>query len=174
MRSGFSDSWKRAAAIAVALASLMATACYSANLVIRPADDPRRVLPEDEVNAVAAALADGLLKVGLVPMSPRDLAYLHRDSEESEELPSVLIASFHPKVSLFSSDEETRGGAERYLGGERVLVDLLIAKKSRLLYVEITDRNRMSRTTAYEPVERAVLDALAKFPELKVTVKQRS
>ena len=106
-------------------------------------------------------------------MSPRDLAYLHRDSEESEDLPSVLIASFHPKVSQFHSDEETRA-AERYLDGERILVDLQMTKKSRLLYVEITNRDRTSRTAAYESVERAVMDALAKFPDLEVTVKPRS
>ena len=160
----------RRLASTIVLAALVSSGCYSANLLILGAPDPRRVVTGAEVSAIAAALGEALPKVGLVSMPANDLEYLRRDSQESDDSSFILVAAFQPAWGVVHSDEEALVAAEHTLGLHRILVRVSVDKRSGVPYVTIEDRNEFRRSPPYEAVERAVMDALAKFPDLQVKV----
>jgi hypothetical protein len=145
----------------VSLAALIASACYSENLIIRGRVD---------VNQIGAALGEALPAIGLVPIPAGDLEYLRHDSQESADSSFILIASFRPAWEVSHSDERMLAAAAQYLDGHRVLVRLCVDKRGGVPYVTIEDRNEFRRSAPFETVQRAVRDTLAKFPDLPVQV----
>jgi hypothetical protein len=140
--------------LVLALTALATLGCCSAVLAMRPVQDPQRQSTEDELRAVASVLEDELAKVNIHRDDPKFTAWMRRDSAESDDLDSLWITGFEGWP-----DED-----------HRFLVELLVSKGSGMAYVAIIDRRYWGTSTAYDKVENAVWDALARFPDLDVVV----